>query len=151
MHSTTVKKIKEPLTQQHNITSQKTRIPKLAYTVTTSPIRATDKTSQLVRLTVLRHRTVLQFYMYLYICSNDAMYYLPGICISLYLTETVCTPNSFGTKWTAYSPSSTSLISASSVTPPGDVTVAVRSNDVIPNLKRKKILKYVIFTVHHPL
>lgn len=52
--------------------------------------------------------------------------------MSLYLTETVCTPNSLGTKCTAYRPSLTSLISASSVTPPGDVTVALKSNDVIP-------------------
>lgn len=57
---------------------------------------------------------------------------IPGMWISLYLTETVWTPNSLGTKWTAYRPSSTSLISASSVTPPGEVTVAVRSKAVIP-------------------
>lgn len=61
--------------------------------------------------------------------------YIPGIWMSLYLTETVCTPNSFGTKWTAYSPSWISFISASSVTPPGEVTVELRSNDVIPVTK----------------
>lgn len=55
--------------------------------------------------------------------------------MSLYLTETVWTPNSFGTKCTAYSPSLISLISASSVTPPGDVTVALKSNEVIPGKK----------------
>lgn len=71
---------------------------------------------------------------------------LPGICMSLYLTDTVWTPSSFGTKWTAYRPSSTSLISASSVTPPGDVTVAERSNDVIPSGGGRKNNSYnVIF------
>lgn len=59
---------------------------------------------------------------------------VPGICISLYLTETVWTPNSLGTKWTAYRPSLTSLMTASSVTPPGEVTWALNSNDVMPGI-----------------
>jgi hypothetical protein len=68
---------------------------------------------------------------------------LPGMWMSLYLTDTVCTPNSFGTKWTAYRPSCTSLITASSVTPPGEVTVAPRSNDVIPEQNHDQFVHFV--------
>lgn len=67
----------------------------------------------------------------------ESRVYLPGIWISLYLTDTVCTPSSLGTKCTAYRPSSTSWISASSCTPAGEATDAIKSKVVMPENGRK--------------
>lgn len=77
-------------------------------------------------------RTTLLVVDLQYVCNSypsliKLRYHLPGIWTSLYRTETVCTPSSLGTKWTAKRPSSISLISASSVMPTGDVTVDDKS------------------------
>lgn len=58
----------------------------------------------------------------------------PGMSTSLYLTVTVWIPSSYGTKLTAYRPSSSSLTLALLDFPEGDVTVASRSLTEIPGI-----------------